>query len=221
MPAPKDPIKREEWRMKISVYRTGKKLSNEAKQKLSEMKKGIPLPEETRRRQKEAMLGSHHTEEHKRKIGESGRGRIVSEETRINMGNAKRGQKHTEDAKRKISKSLTGKYCREKSSNWKGGISFEPYCFKFDEPLHERCRIFFERVCVECGKTEIENKRKMDVHHVNYDKMVCCNDVKPLFVTLCMSCHPKTQRNKQYWEKHFTDMINEKYNGQCYIPKNL
>jgi len=74
---------------------------------------------------------------------------------------------------------------------------------------------------VECGKTEAENGQRLETHHVNLDKMACCNDNKPLFVALCKSCHGKVQYNKDYWQQHFTDMINDKHNGKCYIPKNL
>ena len=96
----------------------------------------------------------------------------------------------------------------KRSGNYKDGISFLPYCEKFDENLKERVRDFFNRCCYICGKSEQEQieemisngKRpikKLDVHHVNYDKMVCCNDVKPLFVPLCHSCHMKTQKDRK------------------------
>lgn len=141
------------------------------------------------------------------------------------------GKHHTKEAKEKNRKSqLELKRIGEKAPNWRGGISFEPYCIKFDEDLKERVREFFGRKCILCGKNEQEqidemlrrNKRpatKLGVHHVNYDKMVCCNDVKPLFVPLCISCHSKTNGNRINWEKLFTEIIMNEYNGQCFILK--
>ena len=107
----------------------------------------------------------------------------------------------------------------DKASNWKGGISFEPYCEKFNGDFKERVRDFFGRCCYVCGKNEIDNGEKLSVHHVNYDKMVCCNDVKPLFVPLCRSCHAKTYHNREYWEEFFTVSLEYLTNGDCFIPK--
>lgn len=56
----------------------------------------------------------------------------------------------------------------------------------------------------------------MDVHHINYDKNTCCNEKRKLFVTLCRSCHSKTNANRKYWENILTKIIDEQYNGQCY-----
>lgn len=108
----------------------------------------------------------------------------------------------------------------EKCHFWKGGVSFEPYCEKFNNGLRERVRIFFGRCCYVCGIGESELGYKLSVHHVNYDKMVCCNNVKPLFVPLCKSCHAKTQGDREYWEEFFTVSLEYLTDGKCYIPKN-
>ena len=90
---------------------------------------------------------------------------------------------------------------------------------KFKPEFKERVRKFFGRVCVECGAPE--NGRKLDVHHVNFDKSSCCSDVKPLFVALCRSCHMKTNTNREHWEDRYTQLINEKFEGKCYFPKEV
>ena len=101
-----------------------------------------------------------------------------------------------------------------------GFTQFGDYCEKFNEPLKERVRGFFNRTCVECGKLEENNEwGKLSVHHVNFDKNACCNNTRPLFVALCSQCHPKTNRNREYWEEHFTELINSKFGGKCYLPK--
>ena len=115
-----------------------------------------------------------------------------------------------------MSKLQTG----ENNSNWNGGTTFFPYCPKFDEDLKEKVRTYFNRECYLCGKTEKDNKTKLSVHHANYDKMVCCNDIEPLFVPLCKSCHAKTHgkngKNKEYWEEFFTISLKCLTKGKCF-----
>lgn len=107
----------------------------------------------------------------------------------------------------------------ENSAGWKGGISFEPYCILFNNEFKERVRAFFGNKCAICGKTKEENGRALCIHHVNYDKETCCNDSERLFAPLCMSCHAKTNHNRDYWQEYFTRMIKEEYNGKCYYTK--
>lgn len=87
--------------------------------------------------------------------------------------NQDNGKKH--EIRKKISCTKQG--CDP--SEWKGFVSNEPYCEKFDESLRERNREFFERICVLCGKPESEHivgpkKIKLDVHHVYLEKKACC-----------------------------------------------
>lgn len=109
-------------------------------------------------------------------------------------------------------KSLKGKG----SHFWKGGISFEPYCPLFNEEFKERVREFWDRKCGLCGKKEINNGKKLNVHHVQYDKDTCCNNTLPLFIPLCNRCHTKTNFNRSYWEEMFSNYIMIWYDGECY-----
>jgi len=125
------------------------------------------------------------------------------------------------ESARKNGKKSRMKHSGEKCHLWKGGISYGPYCPKFSREFKQRVREFFDNKCVECGITEEEHGKKMCVHHVNFDKTSCCDEnVEPLFVTLCASCHPKTNFNREYWKEKYTRLINEEYNGQCYLPKD-
>jgi len=65
-----------------------------------------------------------------------------------------------------------------------------------------------------------EAKKKLSVHHVNYKKDACCNpEVLPMFAPVCSGhCHAVTSHNRPYWEKYFTGLINEKFDGKCYLP---
>jgi len=116
-------------------------------------------------------------------------------------------------------KSISG----ENNHNWNGGSSFDPYCPKFNEEFKERVRAFFEYQCQMpgCGHIWKPGEKKLSVHHINFLKDSCCNPSIPrLFVPLCSGkCHIKTNGNRSYWEKLFTELIMTKYNGQCYLPK--
>ena len=152
------------------------------------------------------------TKKHLQQLKKQGfkKGHKVRSEHRFKKG-------HKSWSKGKKLPEFTGK----NAHNWKGGISYLPYCEKFDGNLKERVRDFFGRCCYVCGKNEIDNGRKLDVHHVNYDKMVCCNDVKPLFVPLCHSCHEKTLKDREYWEEFFTVSLEYLTDGKCFLPKKV
>lgn len=193
--------------------------SLEARRKQSERRKGNPRSEETKQKIREKRALQIITEETKQKISDALKGKKRPPRTKehsTKIANAIRGRKHTTSELKKMRDAK--RYTGEKASNWKGGISFEPYCPKFNDEFKERVRNFFGRKCVECQIIEEKLGKKLSVHHVNYDKMMCCNDVKPLFVALCNPCNSHANANRKYWEKHFTKIINEKYGGNCYLP---
>lgn len=89
-----------------------------------------------------------------------------------------------------MSKSRSG----EKHWNWRGGLSLEPYGPDFDDRLKKEVRARDNQTCVICGKA---GWAKKVVHHINY----CKTDNRPEnLITLCVSCHGKTNHNRQYWE---------------------
>jgi hypothetical protein len=202
----------EEQRKKASLSHMGntgilgQKRSEESKRKQSETAKAKhrKMPPEFSENLSRKLKGRTFTPEWREKISKSNKGKT----------SPRKGAITSEETKLKISISKLGKNCGDKCHLWKGGISYEPYCIRFTRKFKERVRWFFGNTCVECGKTQ--TNRKMYVHHVNYDKMVCCNDTKPLFVALCNSCHCKTNFNREHWEEKFTKRINEKYGGKCY-----
>lgn len=176
-----------------STWNKGKKTSEEVRKKLSEAHKGLPSP-------KKGKPGKKQTKEWREKISASLQGITRSEETRKKMSAAKKGKhcvghKHTEESKRKISKSRLG----EKHWNWRGGVSFEPYCPKFDLALKEAVRDRFGRICFLCGRDEFENGRALPVHHTDYNKMQGCGDRPWRLLPLCHSHNSKANFNRWYW----------------------
>ena len=92
-------------------------------------------------------------------------------------------------------KELSGK----NSVHWRGGRSFEPYCYKFNKQKREEIRERHSRRCFLCGRTEEANGRKLDVHHVNYDKNQGCESNWDL-IPLCKKCHAKTNSKRYLWK---------------------
>lgn len=115
------------------------------------------------------------------------------------------GKHHTEYSKEKMSEANTG----ENNPRWQGGVSFEPYCSKFNNQFKEKIRNQYNRKCFICGKSEIENGRRLDVHHVDYNKDCLCDNSKCSFIPLCISCHSKTNSNREYWEEYLQSKLLE------------
>ena len=219
----------EETRSRMSIAKKGTRPSEECIRRSMEVRMSRPVSEETRLKLSLANTGKKLSEEHKRKISLGGIGKKMSEAAKKKIGDANRGRKCTEDAKRINSECHKGRVPtleqRRKQSEalkgdkcylWKGGISYEPYCPKFNKEFKTRVRNFFGNKCAGCGKQTVYN---LHVHHVNFNKMSCCDGVVPLFVPLCRACHCKTNHNRNYWEGYYTRIVNEDYGGECYEPK--
>jgi len=134
------------------------------------------------------------------------------------------------------SKNLVG----ENNPNWTGGS--KDYCEKWSLEFRRRIRAFFDFICAECGTPQ--NEKKLHCHHIYYDKKACCSvnedgnyfsnlGIKDnphsfkiigdpnKFIALCKSCHAKSSRkkNREYWARHFEEIINDYYLGRSYFTK--
>ena len=107
---------------------------------------------------------------------------------------------------------------------WYGNATYydnPQYCEKFNAEFKERVRAFRGYICLGCGKPQdVINDKKLSIHHVHYDKKMCCNGSPHDVVPLCTSCHTKTNCDRDYWEDHFTEMIyaNDP-TGKCFFTK--
>jgi len=172
-----------------------------------------PKSGETRFKNSISTKGKSHSEEHKRKIGIAQKG-VPKKPESVELNRlAHLGRKASPETKKKMRECKLG----EKSHLWRGGLSFGKYCKLFNARFKERQRAYMDYTCVLCGTPQ--NGRKHIPHHVNYDKMVCCNDVKPLFVTLCLPCNTKVNFNRDYWEEYFTDIIETYYQGKTFFTE--
>lgn len=107
--------------------------------------------------------------------------------------------------------------------NWNNGSSFEPYCEKFNKYFRQRVRAYFGDVCFICGLPAEEHFAKnthmlLTVHHVHYDRGVCCNGNPEIFVPLCYYHNIKCNSNREWWVSWFESiLLKEPYNGKTYF----
>lgn len=167
------------------------------------------------RRSSERMKQNNPTKsiETRNKISVALKGRPIipkgykfSKEIREKMSLSKKGKvsprkgvKLSEETKRKLSESHKG----EKSALWRGGKSFEEYGFEWTWELRRDIRRRDNFICQECGGKDKEKGRyrKLQVHHINYDKKN--NDYNNL-ISLCTRCHRKTTiGNRTHWKQYF------------------
>ena len=126
-------------------------------------------------------LGTYHTKKAKEKNRLFHFGKKYSKETNLKKG-------------------LKG----ERNGNWKGGIMYEPYSKRFNEKLKEQIRKRDNYRCQECRFTQEQLKRKLDIHHIDFNKK---NSNPNNLISLCHSCHMQTQMNREDWTNYFQDKI--------------
>lgn len=98
-------------------------------------------------------------------------------------------------------------YNGEYTPRWEGGVSFQPYGIEFNNDLREKIRKRDNYICQECKKSQKEFDQTLSVHHIDYDKK---NNVDSNLVTLCVSCHMKTNTRRYFWKGYFYRILEER-----------
>lgn len=76
----------------------------------------------------------------------------------------------------------------------------ELYPSRFNRQLKDKVRVRDNFICQLCNIPELELNRKLCVHHIDYDKDGV--DIDKM-ISLCLSCHNKTNYNREYWRQYF------------------
>lgn len=200
----------EETKNGVNIKRMGHPISEETKRKIglanSIALKGKHLTEEVKKKlsiiAKEKgygkwMVGKKHSEETKRKMREAHKGKLyhpMTDEIRKKISKTKTGTHQTVEQRKKRSDNMMG----EKHWNWQGGKSFEPYTIDWTKTLKIAIRERDKYTCQVCG--EKQGDRAFHVHHIDYNKENCNPNN---LITLCMSCHMKTNFNREHWTNYF------------------
>ena len=146
--------------------------------------------------------GKKLTEEHRQNISKGGKGRIVTEETRQKMREKAKGRKYSEITIQRMSNAKKGKYLGELSPVWNNGSSFEEYGIEFNKELKQSILERDNHICQD-PNCSLEN-HKLAVHHIDYNKK---NNNPENLITLCNSCHSKSNFNRQYWTDYYSKIM--------------
>ena len=110
--------------------------------------------------------------------------------------------------RKKLSLAHIGKQSGKDNPAWKGGISFEPYTYEFNNNLKEYIRLRDSYTCQLCGANQIEFTKRLPIHHIDYNKK---NNSEFNLITLCINCNSKVNINRSYWQLFFQNKIRVNY----------
>jgi len=200
----------------------GKHHSDSARLKISQANKGRKMTPEQIKKHADLIRGRKHSEETKEKHRAYmlahpikywlGKSKPLSEETKKKISKANTGKKAPAEVRFKMSMAKKKNPIRywlgkkrldmigEKNPSWNGGISFEPYSVDWTETLRRSIREKDRYVCQICNKQQ--GDRAFCVHHIDYNKK---NNNPYNLITLCFSCHLKTNFSRENWIKYFNN----------------
>ena len=174
-------------------------------------KRYIPAHVNCGRSHPSGMKGKKHSEKAKRKIGEALRGRKLSDEhiqkLKIASVGKNKGKHNSPKTEFKKGQKINLGRCNSPATAfkkgrehpfWKDGASFEPYPIEWTDTLRHSIRKRDNFECQLCNKTQKENRHRLTVHHIDYDK----NNLNPVnLIALCKQCHAKVNFNRQLWTR--------------------
>lgn len=129
------------------------------------------------------------------------------------------GESHTKKTKKKMSqirlknpvKYWLGKRRPDVSKKMKGnkyayinGEGYLSYPKEFTVKLKRKIRKRDNYTCQLCGIKQEDYYRKLDIHHIDYNKTNCNNDN---LITLCHECNGKANGNRDYYYAYFTYLM--------------
>jgi hypothetical protein len=188
----------------------GKHHTEEFKQFIGKCHKGMKHTKETRKKMSKSqtgknngMFGKHHTEESKQKISKNHHGLRGKKHPFY-------GKHHTEESKLKTSISMK-KHLEnpENHPNWKGGVSFLPYCIDWTKEYKE---IIKHRDGYKCSNFLCYNspdENDLTIHHIDYNKLNCSMDN---LITVCRSCNGKANKDREWHTSFYTELLKGRYN---------
>lgn len=184
-------------RMKGNKIHLGFKHTDEQKQIWSKERKGIRKSPKTEFK-KGIKPWCYEKEHHKIKgdLNPAKRSEVRKKISEKLIGNKNGVGERSEDFKER--------YRGSNHPNWMGGISFLPYCSRFNKSLKESVRIRDNHTCQLCST--LQNGHKLSIHHIHYDKQNCYPDL----IALCIKCNSKVNFHREHYEKLFMNKLNDR-----------
>lgn len=141
------------------------------------------------------LIGRKCSQDHIEKVRQSRLGRTCSLATRLKISQAHLGMRPSEETRRKLVIShlkVDGKSPSNQRFYWSSGwIRTRNNIYAMDNYL-----------CQECGKrcSTRKNEDRICCHHIDYN---INNNEQSNLITLCASCHTKTNYTRKDWTEHF------------------
>lgn len=123
------------------------------------------------------------------------------------MSKLKANKTHKEIMGKENAKSWKQKMSGENSPLWKGGYSVKDYK-NFTNLFKRKIRQRDNQICMTCGIHREKLKTALSIHHIDYNKQ---NSIPQNCISLCNSCHSKTNYNTKHWISFFQQILTEKY----------
>ncbi len=155
------------------------------------------------------------TARHKKRISDGGKKRYTDVKEREKTSKAMKGSKSwnkglTKDTDKRVKRqserikgNTNGFQKGERNPMWIDGKTLF-YSDDWRDTLRESIRQRDSYICQLCGIHQGELDKRLDIHHIDYDKKNC--DPKNL-ISLCRSCHLKTNHNRERWLNYFLSLI--------------
>lgn len=161
------------------------------------------------------MYGKHHTEESRQKMS-------VATSGENNPMYGKCGKNHPNFGKRGLGISMYGKHhseeSKQKMSATSQGISIDDWeeysALKYDCKFNTKLKMQIRASTNDCDFLTGEHKdicnsgEELSVHHIDYDKQ---NSNITNLIPLSRRNHSKTNTNRAFWTKLFTNMQHTRY----------
>lgn len=163
------------------------------------LRKHVPFKEERNLKISERIKGKHISLNTEYKNGHQ-----FSKEILDKISNAQKGKHNSLNTEFKI-----GQNCGDKNNNWNNGSSQNGYSREFTDELKNKIRNKTNHTCSICNITEEEHLivygTCLHVHHIDYNKK---NHSENNLIPLCVSCHFRTNYNRNYWQAFFVNKLN-------------
>lgn len=151
----------------------------------------------------ERLIGNQHSKgfKHSKEFCEAISKRMLGMK---HPGLSERMRKNNPMKKPEVIMKVSGK----NSSAWRGGIAAEPYCDVWLDKEYKES--ILERDNYTCQNPDCWGAPcKLHIHHIDYIKKNC----SPWnLLTLCNSCNTRANKNRDYWQELYQDIVTTK---QC------